>query len=133
VVRTPPARRATRRSGFSLVELIVATVILSVGILSLAGTAGWVVRQVTISKLTTERAAARQTAIEGLHATQFANLAAGADTTGEFTVTWAISESAGSYTSLQLVTSGLGWRNETVSFSPGVADTITITIMSAGF
>ncbi|NUQ20674.1 MAG: prepilin-type N-terminal cleavage/methylation domain-containing protein [Gemmatimonadaceae bacterium] len=40
-------RAATRREGFTLVEVMVAIVILSIGVLGLAATAGVVVRQMT--------------------------------------------------------------------------------------
>lgn len=43
----PGARKGAARRGFTLVELMVAIVILSIGILGLAATAGVVVRQMT--------------------------------------------------------------------------------------
>jgi len=51
-----------------LVELIVSIVILSAGVLSMAGTSAWVVRQITHSRLATERMVARQSAIETIRA-----------------------------------------------------------------
>ena len=41
------SRRAASRDGFTIVEVVVAIVILSIGILGLAATAGVVVRQMT--------------------------------------------------------------------------------------
>ncbi len=63
-IRGPGAHPGPDREGFSLVELVIALVILTVGILGLAGTTAYVVRQVDISRINSERAAAVQSAVE---------------------------------------------------------------------
>ncbi len=81
---TVGAVRDRKRSGFSLVELMVAVVILSVGVLSMAGTSVWAVRQITLSWLTTERSVARQSAIETILAGPYANAIGGSGTFGSY-------------------------------------------------
>ncbi|HEX7089571.1 MAG TPA: prepilin-type N-terminal cleavage/methylation domain-containing protein [Longimicrobiales bacterium] len=86
--------------GFSIVELMVALVILTVGLLSLAATTGYVSTQVRTGDLRTERAAALQQVIENLRATPFANLASVAEaqaiTVGDFRFWWTVNRT-GSY------------------------------------
>ena len=66
--------RIEQEDGFSIVELLVALVILSVGLLSMAATTGYVATQVRAGDLRTERAAALQQVIENLKATPFDEL-----------------------------------------------------------
>src|SRR5690606_31339345 len=61
----------TGRAGFSLVELIVAVIILAIGVLGLAGTTAFVIRQVTLADVNTERSAALQMVVENLRATSY--------------------------------------------------------------
>jgi len=128
--------RNRKRSGFSLVELIVSVVILSAGVLSMAGTSAWVVRQITLSRLATERAVARQSAIETIRAGGFASAVGGSGTFGSFDVNWTVTEDAGRFKTLEIVTVGLG-RSEgsegMTTLSSEVADTVFLTFASPGF
>jgi prepilin-type N-terminal cleavage/methylation domain-containing protein len=80
----------TRERGFSLVEVVVAILILTVGVLGLAASAG------TITRLTAEggragaAAAVAEARFERLRATDCASLASGSATSGKFTETWRI-------------------------------------------
>lgn len=69
-------------------ELVIAVVILSLGVLGLAATTGVVIQTVTVADLQTERAAAAQYALERIRATPFDSIAAGADTVGRYQVAW---------------------------------------------
>lgn len=125
-----------RRSGFSLVELIVSIVILSVGVLSMAETSTWVIRQVTISRLITQRAVARQSAIEGVMADAFATLHAGSSAFGIFNVTWLVTVDGGTFKTVQVVTVGPGrvpGSTGNAALSTTMADTVFLTIPSPGF
>lgn len=86
--------------GFSIVELLIALVILTVGLLSLAAATGYVSAQVRAGDLRTERAAALQQVIESLRATPFANLTSvdesQAITVGDFRFWWTVRKT-GSY------------------------------------
>ena len=128
--------RDGKRSGFSLVELIVAIVILSVGVLSMAGTSTWVVRQITLSRLATERAVARQSAIESIQAGSFERAVGGSGTFGIFDVTWTVTANVGNFKTLQVVTVGLGkpeGAEGMTTLSSEVADTFFLTLTSPGF
>lgn len=80
----------TGERGFSLVEVVVAILILTVGVLGLAASAG------TITRLTAEggraggAAAVAEARFEVLRATPCASLASGSATSGKFTETWRI-------------------------------------------
>lgn len=78
------------RRGFSLVEVAVSLVILTVGVLGLAGSTVWVVRQSTIADLGAERAAVVQTVLEQLQASDYATLTPGRDSVGRFDVHWSV-------------------------------------------
>lgn len=82
--------RKHAQAGFTLVEVMVALIILTVGVLGLAGTTALAVRQVTLSDVQTERSAALQSAIEQLRTTPFANLTNGSGTYGQFKAEWTI-------------------------------------------
>ena len=74
------------QGGFTLVELIIAIVILTVGIVGMGGSTGWAARQVTLSVMTLERTIARQAVVERLKSTDFSNIAAGSDSIGHFQI-----------------------------------------------
>ena len=136
VSSVPDPTPARKRSGFSLAELVVAVVILSIGILSMAGTSTWVVRQITLSKLSTERAVARQSAVEGVMAGPFANVVGGSGTFGRFDVTWTVTANTGGSRTLRVVTVGLGRPpgvTGMTTLSDVVADTVFVTFASPGF
>jgi len=84
-----------RRSelGVSMVEVVVAMVVLTVGSLGMAGTTMHVVREVAVGKVTTERATATQSVLERVRALPFDSVSAGSQAVGSFVVTWSIPES----------------------------------------
>lgn len=101
--------RTQRSSGFTLVELVVALVILAFGILGLAGTTVYVIRQVQVAGLTTKRTAARQAAIEHMRALDFDAVTAGADTVGDYIVNWSVIRSQPNSKAVRLITTGPGY------------------------
>lgn len=74
--------------GFSLVELVVAVMILSVGLLALAGGMGVVVGSVTQSGVKTDRSAALQSGLETVKSMDFDDVDSGADSVGIYEVRW---------------------------------------------
>lgn len=106
--RNGEGRARDGRAGFSLVEVIVALVILAVGLLGLAATTGWVVRQTTLSEVTTDRGAALQSAVERIKATPFNNLADGSMTLGRFDVSWTVTATSQFVRDVEIVTEGPG-------------------------
>jgi type IV pilus assembly protein PilV len=125
--------RMDRRGGFSLVEVIIAIVILAVGVLGLAGTTAFVVRQVTLADVNTERSAATQEAIERIRATRYAAVGTSSVTNGPFTVTWSIQDSTNVTKNMRVITTGPGLRKDTAvsvpALGPNVADTLNIILL----
>lgn len=118
------------RRGFTLVEVVVALIILTVGVLGLAGTTVWVVRQSTLAELSTERAAAVQTVVEQLRASDYATLAAGSDSVGRFDVSWSVADGSRSkLVTLVTVGPGLSSGSGMPSLTGSVADTFAYRIM----
>jgi len=86
----PKRLRVNRRSGFSLVEILVAMVILTIGLLGLAAGTGWMIRAVDLARLETVRTAAMQSVIEEMRAIPLAALQDGSRTVGEHSVSWTV-------------------------------------------
>lgn len=110
-----------------MVEVIVALVILAVGVLGLAATTGFVVRQTTMSDVTTERAMARQTIVETIRARPYDQIAAGSRSVGRFSISWDVIDSGDYHKTVQVITTGIGLRSSgsgLPSLGGGVSDTI---------
>lgn len=126
----PPRSRA----GFTMVEVIIAIVILAIGVLGLAGTTAYIVRQVTLADVMTKRAMALQTIVERVQATPFTDLVAGSDSVGMYHVRWAVAAEGPTTTLVTIVTRGPGLQS-TVSdpmpiLGPDVADTFVYRVIS---
>lgn len=123
-----PERAATaarRRDGFSIIELIFALVVFTVGSLALAGLSATLHRQTTATNFRTERSAAITTALERLRAADFDSVAGGTDSIGHFRATWTVTD-AGRYAKrVTLITEGPAYRNSGGSWllAPSVPDT----------
>lgn len=118
-------------AGFTMVEVIVALVILTVGILALAGATGVIVRQINTADVATKRAQALETAIETVRVQDFDSIDAGSVTTGSYTVDWN-SVSLTTTKVVQFVTTGPGMQNR-VGYPPmlsgSVVDTFTYRVI----
>jgi prepilin-type N-terminal cleavage/methylation domain-containing protein len=82
--------RASTRGGFSLVEMIVAIVLLSVGLLALAGTTGAVTDLMVDGARQTEAGSIAQRRFETLQGTACTSIAGGSATTGVFGESWTV-------------------------------------------
>jgi len=95
-----PRAAAAAREGFTLVELLVAIVILSVGVLGLASTAAVVTRQIGGGAQQTRAAAVAQTRFEELRSMPCAAYGGlpftGTGDAGGFREAWAVMAFAGS-------------------------------------
>jgi len=131
---TPPRAYVEDRAGFTMVEVIIAIVILAVGVLGLAGTTGYIVRQVTLADLMTERAVAQQSVIEEVQAAPFASITSGADSVGSFAVKWSSTVETIQSRLVTVVTVGPGLANAGSSpspvFVPNVADTFVFRVIN---
>ena len=94
--------------GFTMVEVIAAIVILAVGVLGLAGTTAYVVRQVTLANVMTERAVGLQTVVEKVQAMPYDSVKTGVDTVGKFMVTWSSATETAASKLVTIITTGPG-------------------------
>lgn len=110
VTSAVPERRGPRdgRGGFTMVEVIIAITILTVGVLAMASTTAWVVRQTTFADLMTERAAAFQTVVDKLQAMPYTSVVDGTETIGLFQASWTVVADGAQSSTVTVVTRGPG-------------------------
>jgi prepilin-type N-terminal cleavage/methylation domain-containing protein len=126
------ARRAAHRreGGFSMIEVIVAMMILTIGVLGLAGTTAYIVRQVTLGDLMTERSAAFQTIIDRLQSLPYDSVTAGSTTVGVFAISWTATNSGPQNKIVQMITVGPGLGGALVPTNdPQAIDTFTFRVL----
>ncbi len=100
--------------GFTLVELVVAVLVLTVGVLALAGTAAAVTRMVGWGQRLSGSAIAAQSRLEALRAGGCGSLGSGRDSVGPYRLQWSVTE-AGSLRTIALTVDypdGRGDRSE---------------------
>lgn len=126
-----PSPETRRDQGFTLVELVIAMIVLTVGVLGLAGTTAFVVRQVTLADLMTERAAAFQTTIDRIQSLPYDNVASGSDSVGVFAVKWSSVDQGAQNKIVTILTAGPGLdRNSALPMlSANVVDTFVFRIL----
>lgn len=122
------------KSGFSMIELVMAIFVLAFGVLGLAETTLFVTRQLTLAEVTTARAVATQSVMERLHATVFDSIAEGGDTIGAMIVSWTVTANTVQSKALRIVTLGPGQASmsgglSTPTLSSAVADTINYRVL----
>lgn len=115
-----------------MVEVIIAIIVLAFGLLGMAGTTALVVRQISLSDVTTERAVALQTTLESLQALPFDSVVAGADSVGIFGIRWTVPAETGQWKSVEVITSGPGLSSAGSGFPMlrgNIPDTFTYRII----
>lgn len=112
-----------------MVEVIAAIVILTVGVLGLAGTTGYVVRQVTLANMMTERSVAQQTVIEKVQAMPFTDLSSGTDSVGRFSVSWTSTDETAASKLVTIVTTGPGLASSASNPFPELGDNVADTFV----
>jgi prepilin-type N-terminal cleavage/methylation domain-containing protein len=126
--KKPKDSRSTKRSskdGFTLIEVMVAMVILVFGALALTGSSMFVMRQVSVSDLWTERAAAVQSVVERVKAQPFDTLGIGVDTIGAFAMEWRSWTEGARSKGVEVVSTGPGLVSTPTGpkIEPSVVDT----------
>ncbi len=118
-------------TGFSLLEVIIAITILSIGLLGMGTTMLYSVRSVTKADLVSERAAARQAGIERLRAMPYDSLAVGQDSVGIFAVNWSPLVTTNSSILMRVITVGPGSfaGPDGLTLSAQVADTFDFLVV----
>jgi prepilin-type N-terminal cleavage/methylation domain-containing protein len=121
-----------KRDGFSLVEVVVAILVLSFGLLAMAASTGYVATQLRSTTWDTQRNLARQQVIESLRATIFANVTTNATgrSIGPYTVRWNVTNVSSAQRRVQIITTGPAYRQSSRSTMTTVVDTATITLAS---
>lgn len=118
------------RGGFSLIEVIIAIVILTVGVLGLAGTTAYIVRNITYADLMTERAAAFQTIVDRIQSLPFDDVGSGNDSVGIFAVTWTSTLDGPQNKIVEIITVGPGVTRESApANNPQVVDTFSFRVL----
>ncbi|MDA1103767.1 MAG: hypothetical protein O2956_09255 [Gemmatimonadetes bacterium] len=87
---------------------MIAIVILAVGVLGLAGSTAYIVRQITLSDLMTERSVAFQTIIDRLQSLPYASVVAGSDSVGIYALSWTVTPDGPQSKMLRIWTLGPG-------------------------
>jgi prepilin-type N-terminal cleavage/methylation domain-containing protein len=122
--------RQIGNQGFTIIEVLIAVIILAVGLLGMAGTTTLVVKQTTLADVSTERTAALQTTVERLRALPFDSVVTGSDSVGPYILAWTTTN-GGQWKSVRIVTTGPGLKSGEgfPMISNSVADTFTYRII----
>lgn len=119
----------SQRPGFSLVEVVIAMLILSVGALAMGASTAFVMNQLQASQLRSERMGAVRQAAEILGGTDWSTLESTCTdetlTTDNYTVQCSVSQS-GNVKRVRLITVGPAFRSG--AFVPNAADTVAISL-----
>jgi prepilin-type N-terminal cleavage/methylation domain-containing protein len=124
------ATTKSHRGGFSMIEVIVAMMILTIGVLGLAGTTAYIVRQITLGDLMTERSAAFQTIIDRLQSLPYDQVTTGNTTVGVFAISWTSANDGPQNKIVQMITVGPGLGGALVPTNdPQSVDTFTFRVL----
>jgi len=104
------------RRGFTLIEMIIAIIVMAVGIMGLAGTASYVATQMGGANAQTIAAGLATKVSDSLSARRCASLVSGTQTVRGVVVTWTVTDSTRTR-----------WVTETVQYKPKRGATKTQT------
>jgi prepilin-type N-terminal cleavage/methylation domain-containing protein len=101
-----------KANGFSLVEVVIAMLILTVGLLALASSTGYISAEIRNSTWATQRAFARNEIVERLRAIPFDSVATTATPTavGRYNMTWTSTSVNNNLKSVLVIASGPSYR-----------------------
>ena len=93
--RTRRRRRLTpSRHGFTVIEMIIAVIVMAVGVMGLAGTARYVAMQMGNGRTQTIAATFATKIADSLSARRCAAIASGSQTKRGVTITWTVADSS---------------------------------------
>ena len=108
--------KGTRRDGFSLVELIVSLLVLTVGVLALATALGYLILQVRSADARTERSMVVERVEERLRGTDFNSIStvakSDAETFGDYDVWWDVASENANLKTVTIFTEGPGFATD---------------------
>lgn len=127
--RPEPGRRSSR-GGFSLVEVVVAMVVLTYGLLGLAGTTLYFVREVTVADLATKRTVAVRSTMERARALPFDTVGTGVDSIGEYQLAWSATPETSRTKLIRVIATGPGLMSGTAGpvIEAAAVDTIDFVV-----
>ena len=120
------------RGGFTIIEIVIALIVLTVGVLGMAGTTAYVVRQVTLADVMTKRAAAFQTTIDHLQALPYGSVTSDSDSLGDYAISWTAVNDGSQSKIVTIVTVGPGLATVAGTFpflASEVADTFKFRVL----
>jgi prepilin-type N-terminal cleavage/methylation domain-containing protein len=121
--------RLTHQRGFTFVEIVVALVLFSIGILALSGITAATVRMVSMSGVRTDRALALRSAIEQVKFLPYDSVDFGEDSVGLYSTTWTtLSMTHGKRVHFVMSGPGLRRGEGPGAVAPTVVDTFVYTI-----
>ena len=121
-------------AGFSMIELVMAVVVLAFGVAGLASTTLFITRQLTLAEMTTARVTAIQSVMEEMRAIPYDSIDAGGDTIGPLVVSWTATVNTAQVKAVRIVTVGPGQASisatqSTAMLSSSVADTVFYRVL----
>ena len=118
------------RDGFSLVEVIVAIVVLSFGLLAMAASTGYVYNQLRSTAFDTQRNLARQATVEQVRGMFWDSIPSTARTVvrGRYTITYRATISNSMVKTVRIITTGPAYRSGK-AVRQTVSDTASIRVM----
>lgn len=124
--RAQPRGRDTR--GTSLVEVVVAMMVLTGTLLGMASVATLANRQMVTAEFMMERDAARRMTIEFLRALPYDSVRDGSDVLGGYQMAWTVTPEGPRSKALVIVTTGPGLEVRPPSVSSGIFPDVTDTV-----
>ena len=103
MIRRRTTRRRLRR-GFTLIEMIIAIIVMTIGVMGLASTAGYVAQQMGSGNMQTVAAALSTKVADSLSSRKCTSLVSGTQTRRGVTVAWTVTTATRTRTVDQTVT-----------------------------
>ena len=117
-------------NGFTLVEIMVATVVLAVGMLAMAASTGYISSEIRNASWNTQRVMAREEVIERLRALPFDTVATNATAVavGRYNMTWTVSSITPNLKGVVVIASGPAYRIGRGART-NVVDSVSVTLL----
>jgi prepilin-type N-terminal cleavage/methylation domain-containing protein len=131
-LRSPIERKRRNRRGLTLIEVIVAMLVLTIGLLGLAAGTGYVLRTTEVARIDTNRATALQSAIESLRSVPFDDVVADTRQVGLYDISWTQISGDTNWRLMQVVVEGPGRSpggGGLQGLSVSVVDTLTYRLV----
>lgn len=117
------------RAGFSMVEVVIALMILTIGVLGMAGSTAFIIRQTTLADLITERSVAFQTIIDRLQSLPYDSVVNDQDSVGIFALRWTVTPDGPQSKIVRIWTRGPGMSGAPPTNNPVKVDSFDFRIL----